>query len=462
MSIADATHPIYDDHKDTWKTTRRMVTGNGVAKELNQRYFEHSDHFAQRQQDADFTPWSRFLMSRLAGMLFQRAGDVERDAGPLSEDDLEETGPNGEAYRVLLLELAEKLMTYDSPVVVFNPASGLRIHSPLALEHWGVDEQGPFAKVRSQKTVANDPFESGEREDLYVIYRAQGFEEWVVREGEDTRVGSGTWAEVDGDEPPFFVYNGQPTPPVFHISMPWEANLGALVAKKHRAIFRLTSRRDFALSAAMNGLIQLGVGEDVDFEDIIKDEAKQGEKFLPYYSDYGEHKGLQIPVDGAQLGTEALQKKKKDLARIAYNEMEKGARSAQSATEAMIKERGAAAAALSVVAETMSDAEQRILSLMVQASNFREFAGPNPSDPGISVSWPTDYSDVVGADQDSLAQKIFGGRWPADEDTAFQVMEDIYNEEGYSPDEDDLRTAVSDTLGNRDRARSAGGFGGGL
>jgi hypothetical protein len=196
----------------------------------------------------------------------------------------------------------------------------------------------------------------------------------------------------------------------------------------------------------MNGLIQLGVGEDVEFEDIIKDEAKQGEKWLPYNSDHGEHKGLQLPVEGTKLGTEVLSDKKKDLARIAYNEMEKGARTATSATEAMIKERGAAAAALSVEAETMSDAEQRILSLVAQAQDFRRFAGPNPSEPAVSASWPTDYSDVVGADRDSLAQKIFGSRFPADEETAFQVARDTIEEEGYSPDEDALREEVRSAM----------------
>jgi hypothetical protein len=462
MAVSDATHPTYRAHRSDWQTTRRMLTGDGVEAELNQRYFEHSDHFAQRQKDADFTPWSRHLMSRLAGMLFQRADDVERDLGPLTEDDLETAGAKGEDYSVLLLQHAEKLLTYNCPVVVLNPATGLHVHSPLALRHWGTDQEGvPFATIQSSRVTSPGPEERGEQETTYVVYRPDGFETYVDGgEGEDDMlVNAGTWTDEEGEQRPFFVLDGQPVPPVLRIEMPWEAKLGLLVARKHRAIYRMTSRRDFQLSAAMNGLIQLGVGDDVQMEDIIKEEAKSGEKFLPYNSEYGAHQGLEFPTAGAELGTEVLDAKKKDLARIAYAEMEKGARSATSATEAMIKERGAAAAALSVVAETMSDAEQRILSLWAQASDFRQFAGPNASDPGVSASWPTDYSDVVGGDEDDLAQMIFGSRLPADAETATSVLMDTYEEEGYSPDEAALLEEVESTL---DRSAQSGSTAGGF
>jgi len=456
MAVSDATHPTYRAHRADWQTTRRMLTGEDVSGELVQRYFEHSDHFDQRQKDADFTPWSRYLMSRLAGMLFQRADDVDRDLGPLSEEDLETAGPKGEDYNVLLLQLAEKLLSYNTAVVVLNPASGLHVHTPLAMRHWGMDGDTPFVTIQSSRVAPTGPEEEAEREDTYVVYRPDGFRTHIDDgDGEDAVVSEGTWAEGDMDEPPFFVLDGQPVPPVLRIEMPWEAKLGLQVAKKHRAIYRMTSRRDFSLSAAMNGLIQLGVGDDVDFEDIIKDDAKQGEKFLPYNSDYGAHQGLQLPTEGAQLGTEVLDAKKKDLARIAYAEMEEGARSA-SATEAMIKERGAAAAALSVVAETMSDAEQRILTLMAQATDFRSFAGPQPSDPNVSASWPTDYSDVVGGDEESLAKAIFGSRLPADDETATQVLMDTYEEEGYSPDEGELQEEVRNALDRSAQSQSTG------
>lgn len=454
MAVSDATHPTYRAHQAGWRTTRRMLTGEEVSQELVQRYFEHEDHFAQRREDSDFTPWSRYLMSRLAGMLFQRAEDVDRDIGPLSEEALETAGPKGEDYSVLLLQLAEKLLSYNTAVVVLNPARGLHVHTPLAMTHWGTDAEGaPFATITSSRVEVAGPAEKAESETTYVVYRPQRFDTYVERDGEDVRIEeeSGTWAE-EGE--PFFVIDGQPVPPVLRIQMPWEAKLGLQVAKKHRAIYRMTSRRDFSVSAAMNGLIQLGVGDDIEYEDIIKEDAKSGEKFLPYSSDYGAHQGLQLPTEGAKLGTEVLDAKKEDLARIAYAEMEEGARSSTSATEAMIKERGAAAAALSVVAETMSDAEQRILSLMVQASDFRQFAGPNPSDPNVSASWPTDYSDVIGGDEESLAKAIFGSRLPADEETATQVLMDTFEEEGYSPEEAQLQEEVRSALGRSAQSSS--------
>jgi hypothetical protein len=457
MPIHDATHPHYDDHKSDWQTTRRMVSGEDVSEELVRRYFEHADHYDQRQKDADFTPRSRFLLSRIAGILHQRAADVDRDLGPVSEEDLEAAGPAGEDYSVLMLQLTETLLTYDEAAVVLNPASGLHVKSPLALPHWGEDAEGPFAVVASSRVTTDGPFSDSNREDTYVLYRPAGYETYVEDEataGADDNqrlVDRGAWAE----DTPFFVdADGRPTTPVLRLSMPWEARVGLQIARKHRAMYRMGSRRDFALSSAMNGLIQFAVGDNADLSDDIESNLRGGYKWVPYSTEYGEHKGLQMPTNGAQLGTEVLEKKKEELNRVAYNELEKGARSSTSATEAQIKHQGAAAAALSVLAAAMSDAETRILRLMAQAQDFRAFAGPSPSDPGVSAEWPSDYSDVLSPRDDDLAGRIFGATLPADEETATEVALDAYEEEGFSPEEEALREAVRQKMDRGAQATS--------
>jgi hypothetical protein len=435
MAIHDATHPTYDAHHRDWQLVQRMVTGEGAEHELVQRYFEHQEHYEQRQDDADFTPRTRFLTSRLAGMLFQRAEDVDRDLGPLSDDDLETAGPDGEDYTVLLLELAETLLQYNTAVVVLNPKRGLHITTPLSMPHWTSEE----AVILGTRTQADDVFEDGTEETSWTRYMPDGWEVYVEEDDKDQLVDQGTYAEDDA----FFVdENGRPAAPVLRLQLPWKARVGLQIAKKHRSIYRMTSRRDFAVSAAMNGLIQLGVGDNTDLSDDIEHRLRHGMKVLPYDNDYGPHKGLSMPTDGAELGTQVLTEKQKELNRVAYNELEEGARTAQSATEAQIKHQGAAAAALSVVAETMADAEMRILRLMAQAADFRTFAGPQPTDPGVSASWPADYSDVVGAGEDDLARRIFGSRLPADVETASQIVVDQLRDEGYDPNEDEIRRRV--------------------
>jgi hypothetical protein len=466
MPIHKATHPHFDDHERDWRTVKRMMTGEGAAAELVQRYFEHEDHFAQRQEDADFTPRTRFLLGRLAGMLFERGDDVQRDAGPLSDVDFDEAGPKGEDYQVLLLELAETLLGYTEAVVVLNPLTGLHIQSPLTMPHWTAQE----AVIKGSRISAGSVMEDGTRETTWTRYMPQGYE--VYRQDPDDKdeaelIASGTWASeeaVGEDEaPPFFVdANGMPTAPILRIQMPWEAQVGLQIARKHRSIYRMTSRRDFALSAAMNGLIQLGVGDNDDLAGEIEHRLRSGIKVIPYDGDYGPHQGLEMPTAGVEVGNSVLNDKEKELGRIAYNEMEEGARTSGSATEAQIKHQGGAAAALSVIAETMADAEQRILRLMAQAKDFRQYAGPNPSPPEVGAEWPTDYSDVLSGEEQDLAGRIFGRSLPADVDTATEVLMEVYEEDGHTPDVADLRDRVEEKMGAQDRQGSAGGFGGGL
>jgi hypothetical protein len=241
--------------------------------------------------------------------------------------------------------------------------------------------------------------------------------------------------------------------PVLRIEMPWEARLGLLLARKHRAIFDMESRRDFALSSAMNGLIQLGVGGDTDLADDIQNKAKRGAKMLPYDKDMGEHKGLELPTTGVEIGNAVVSSKTEALYEVAYNALDEAAR--QSATEAMIRHQGGAAAALSVFAETMADAETRILHLWNQAADFR-LAGPDPQPIDVSVTWPTDYSQIAG--EEDLIDRLFPSSLPADVETATQVVLDFLRGKGYDPDEASIQERVQTQLDRQTQAADAGGF----
>lgn len=395
MAIHDATHPRFDENERNWKLVRRMLTGKNVERELNQRYFEHEQHYAQRQKDADHTPRLRFLLGRLVGMLFQRENEVERRLGPLDEEALEDAGPSGEDYRVQLMELAQTLLAYNEAIVIVNPRKGLQVESPLAVPIWTESE----VVVKGSRTLNPSVFEDAQSVETWTRYRPFGWETYRKpregEEGDEIEVDSGRFVEVaEDEEPTFFVdANERPRAPVLRIKMPWESKVGLQLAEKARAIFRMESRRDFSLSSAMNGIIQLGVGSDANLADQIKKDAKSGEHLWPYDKDLGEHKGLQLPVEGAELGTEVISNKEEALHRVAYNELQEAARTAQSATEAQIQRSGGAAAALSVLAATMSDAERRILKVWSQAQDFT-LAGPSPRLPDVGAEWPEDFSQV--------------------------------------------------------------------
>ena len=454
MAYTDATHSTYDSHKRDWELIQRMLTLEDVEQELTQRYFEHDEHFRQRRKDSrDTEGLTAYLLTRLAGILFQRADDVSRELGPvLTEDDLEDAGPDDEDYSILLLQMAVKLLAYDEAVCILNPASGWRIATPLVRPNW--TDEGVI--ITGHAAVGDRLDADVEQIKTWTVYRPDGYQTYRRgkdrEEPDDVLIDEGMWT---ADEAFFVDQAGTPVPPVLTVSVPWETRLGLIVAKGHRAIFEMTSRRDFALSSAMNGLIQIGVGGDIDLADKIKDDTKGGAKMVPYAKEYGEHKGLEMPTAGIEIGNQVIDGKKEELRRTAYDNLRQAAQ--QSATEAIIHQQGGAAAALSVMAETMADAEQRMLHLWTQARDFR-FAGPDPRPIDVSVTWPTDYSEIF-ADSD-IADRLFGRTLPADTDTKTEVLVRTLEDAGIDVDEErrtQLEAAVQAQDDQRAQAADAGG-----
>jgi hypothetical protein len=94
---------------------------------------------------------------------------------------------------------------------------------------------------------------------------------------------------------------------------------------------------------------------------------------------------------------------KTEMKETAYKRLEETARTANSATEAVIQRQGAEAAALGVLARTVGDAEAQVLNLYAQTQNFQAFAGPNPQPTEIQINWPTDFTSFT-AEKPALEQ----------------------------------------------------------
>ena len=471
MGITNSTHAHFKSSRSDWDVVRQMMTGENAAASLRRRFFEHDELYKERRQDSDHTPWTHYLMARLAGMIFERSSDVERELGPAVTDaDLESAGPDDEDYSVQLMEMMKTALAYNTAYVCLNPRRGLEIATPLDVPNW---TEGERVITGSRVMPGQSVFSDVRAVDTWTRYTPVGYEVYrkATKEDaqkEDVLIESGIWAEnddfgfADGEDlptpavadqrgVPYFVDGaGMPSPPVVRVELPWSAKLGVLIARKHRGLFRLRSRRDFHLSTAINGRLQIGAGGDIDLLDKIKNSLKKGGKVIPYNKDFGEHKGLSVPIEGAKLATKVMQAKKEALMEVAYNSLEQAAR--QSATEAMIKHQGGAAAALSVAAETLADAEVRILRLWNQMNDLT-LAGPNSTPIDVSASWPADYSDITGED---LVDRLFPQRGiPVDTETATSVVVSFLEDAGYSPDEAQIRDAVEDRLGRDSQERNA-------
>lgn len=454
--ITTLTHPRYDKQERDWQLISRMFSGEDATKELIQRYHEHNDHYKQRKRDADFTPHARYLTSRLSGMLFQKESDVDRTLSILTDEDLGEAGPDGEDYHIILQTLADTLWAFDEAYLIYNPRTGLHVVDPLSVPVWS----GAEVVVKGTQTVVNIDAGIAEEMPVWTRYMAQGYEVYrqVTNDNGDTeeeQIAAGSWAE---DEGVFFTdYKGQPSPPVLHITMPWTTRFGLSLAKKNRAIFRAVSRRDFAWSTSANGMLQVGIGNKDGGDDALADklkEAAQTYKILPYRKDYGEHKGVAYPVDGIKVGTEIIKEKQRELDEVAYNTLEMATR--KTATEASIQHSGGAAAALSIMAQTIEDAERRILRIMAQAKDSR-LAGPEPQPIDVSVGWPKDFSKIASAQK--LIDKVFPAGIPLDVETATAVVVEYLEQHGHSDlPEDSIADAIARRFDADAQASSAASF----
>jgi hypothetical protein len=454
--ITDAEHPHYTDRLPDWTLIERMTTGEDVQAVIQQRHFEDHDHYVERKRDADYTPYSRFLISRLTGMLFQRADDVSR-ISPLTEDDFEEAGPDGEDYLVQLMQLADLLLAYDEVYLIYNPRRGLEVVPPQRVPMWTDQE----IVVVGQRVDTSTVFETPARIKTWTRLTPTGYEVYTrVKENGQARdqlIDDGLWGvnedvlPVEGEVPYFVDPAGRPTAPVVRVRLPGDARFGYLLARKHRSIFEMESRRDFAASAAMNGMLQVGVGDNDELAKRIRRKLIDGASVLPYNKAYGDHRGLSVPTDGIEQGTAILGQKLEEMKRIAHKALEEATR--KSATEAQIQHAGGAAAALSVLAITLADAEARILRIWAQARDMR-LAGPNPRPVQVSVEWPKDYHEILQTQE--LIDKVFPAGIPLDAETATQVVMDYLTQQGINDaDEDAIRERIQIQLDRNAQAASA-------
>ena len=280
-----------------------------------------------------------------------------------------------------------------------------------------------------------------ESQDAWVVYYPDHYETYVkTEEGgerEEKLVDEGRYRE-EGDSWAF-TRNGRPAPPAVQITLPWKVRFGLSVAKAHRALYRLESKYDAALTNSLGGLLQIATGGDDDIASAIKNALKSGDVAVPYDKDAGEHKPINVGTEGLGPGREALKRKRQELYRSAYQSLDQ-ASTQMSATEAEQRQRSGPAAALSVLAETVQSAEELILPLMAQAEDYRN-AG---AELAPVVDWPTDYADAFDDEDEQLAKDIFGPRLPVPTDAAVQVVMDRLQSAGMEPDEDAVRQAVED------------------
>lgn len=438
MPVTKSTDTHYDQNIQDWKLTHKMLTGEDVRSTLVRGAFEAEKGFKKRKKRADWKPYTRDLVSRLTGELFSRAGEINRDI-EASKDFLSSIGPKGESYHVQLINLAEVLAAYHEAWAIMDPAQGLMIVEPQYVPRSTQDA----VVLKGKRTVGDSVFEDETEQNAWTVYYPNGYEVYVKagedQDEEEVLVDDGlyvneSWAFTGG-------------PPAVRIELPWRVKFGLSVARAHRAIYRLESKFDEALTNSLGGLIQIATDGDDDVRERITEALKDG-AIAVEYTEAGEHKPLNVGVEGLGPGQETLERKRNDLYRSAYQTLDQASRR-MTATEADARSRSGPAAALSVLAETMESAETEILPVVAEAEDRRNVN----ADLSPDISWPTDYSHAFDRSDEELVRDIFGSLgMPVDDETATDVVVSRLQGEGFSPDRDAIQSEVQR---RRDRAEQA-------
>lgn len=435
MPVTESTDARYDRKVPHWTLVYRMLTGDGVRSVLKRGSFEARRAYNARKERADWKRYTADLCGRLVGELISSAEQISRDT-EASEEFLASVGPSGESWGVQVISLGETLVAYDEAWAIMDPAQGLMIVEPHRVPR--TSDEAVVMKGMRAGSADGTVFTDEEDQEAWTIYYPDHYETWVQsdKEGETEKMVD----EGDYDEGFSFQRASTPTPPAVHITLPWKVSFGLSVARSHRALYRMKSKMDEALTNSLGGLLQIATGGDDTLQTSIQKALKDGAIAVPYDSDYGEHKPVNVGVEGLPHGADALERKRKEMYRTAYQSLEQ-ASTQMSATEAKARHGSGPAAAMSVLAETMQSAEESILPIVAQAEDSRR-AGQELEP---EVDWPTDIGDQDDANE-RLTKAIFRQNIPADIETATDVVMGMYAEAGHDPDRDAIEEEVRQHL----------------
>lgn len=443
MPVTDATDAHYDRNISDWRLVSRMLTGENAREVLKRGAFEARRTYRARKERADWKRYTADLIGRLVGELVSSAEQISRDT-EVSEEYLSSVGAAQESWTVLVIDLAETLLAYDECWAIMDPGQGLHIVPPQQVPRTTSD--AVVMKGARAESADGTVFSDQESQEAWTIYYPDRYEVYVETDknesGEEKLVDEGEYAEGFA-----FQREEEPAPPAVRITLPWKVSFGLSVARAHRSLYRMKSKMDEALTNSLGGLLQIATGGDDTLKTQIEKALKKGAIAVPYDKEHGTHEPVNVGVEGLPHGADALERKRREMYRTAYQSLEQ-ASTQMSATEADARHGSGPAAAMSVLAETMQSAEESILPILAQAEDFRNATRTLEPD----VDWPTDIGDNDNANE-RLAKAIFGRqRIPADVETATDVVMGMYAEAGHDPDRDAIEEQVRSRM---DRAAQA-------
>jgi len=455
-------HAEYRVNHDMWVYARDHYTGEvllpyKIAHYLVQKYLgETPEAFIERMTLADYTPHFSTVVDSLVGMLFQGEADATKRWGALGDPEDRNTPIGklgldadglGHGYETLWRRLAIDLTAIHKAWVIVDgnvPGSPrIRVIPAEAVTNWRyVNGVLVEALVMEDVDVRASIEDGGDPEPQFIRFTTAGWQRYRQEKAQQGQTDAkvvpltgpgavGTYRYKD--------HNGNPTLPLFPISLALPRPVGYILARKANAIFNMESTRDAGLRAASFALLNV-IGNDATFKKVT-DMLKVGARALPNQAGSTQaHHFIAPSAAPATILTDVLKEKVTNFWRAGFREYGEAA-SRKTAEEVRQDVAGGVGAFLTMLKAAVDDAENQALWRLEQTlfpnDTAKWFeAKVERSDDFI----PFDINWTI----ERLKQRYFGNATPvpAGRSALLEAARQIAVWDGLPVDEDELEAAV--------------------
>lgn len=397
-------HPDYSAALPDWRIAYAQYTGD-VQSQLQQfKQAESTTQFDERRQLAQFHPVLADVLDTVAGMPFERLGEVERFWGGMGDPEdltsvagrlMTNVDGHGEDLDVLSHRACLDLLLYQRTyALVEGPGDGgpyrsdarVTLLPPTAVPNWVSGPHG-FEQVMIRETVVEATSLTTEPRavEQTLVVTPTGWQRWREGEGNPVLVSEGLYSP---DGRAYVSRSGAPICPVVRVDLPFRRRIAAQLARSAAVLYNLESARDSGLRSACFPKLEL-VGTDEEVAAIARG-LKAGSNVVQSSPEHARgHTYLTPGTNGAETLSKVLEDKYKRFHETAFRLLAAESRVATTATEAQLRRSEGAGAILSVLAGALEEFETQLMWLLAQCYSDREADWQ-----ATGSTWPRDWGTV--------------------------------------------------------------------
>lgn len=384
-SWTDFRHPEYTEKSNLWAFAQALYRGEVTLSDRVKEFLvkrttgETEDAFLERCKLADYSNHFGALVDSLAGMMFSVEADATREFNPESGVTLGDPHENetymgrlwddadgdGNGWLTVWKQLATDLIHQHSAWVFVDPANGnprIRIVDNTSVANWYHHDGVLVSAVIKEKADARTSIRDEPKSvDQFLELTTEGWARYQKdKDGNPVAVPGqeGNWAYTDPD--------GNPTIPMYRVSLPLKRHAGYSMARKAYIIFNKESERDHLLRTANFPKLVIHANDDL-FATIVEG-LKKGMNVLQAATDGNGHDYITPPTEAATIASEVLKEKVEAFWITGFKEYGEASQAREkTATESRQDVASGVGAFLQLLKSALDDAENRAFWFVEQS-----------------------------------------------------------------------------------------------